>query len=147
MRLNTIKPSAGSKRARTRVGRGIGSGLGKTAGRGHKGQHARAGGSHKPGFEGGQMPLQRRLPKVGFRSLKKDRTQQVFLYQLAHVKADTIDLAALREAGLVNHKARQAKIVAKGEISRAFKVTGVLATAGAKKAIEAAGGSVSVETE
>jgi large subunit ribosomal protein L15 len=147
MRLNTIKPSAGSKRARTRVGRGIGSGLGKTAGRGHKGQHARAGGSHKPGFEGGQMPLQRRLPKVGFRSLKKDRTQQVFLYQLTHVKADTIDLAALREAGLVNHKARQAKIVAKGDIDRAITLTGVRATAGAKKAIEAAGGSVGVETE
>ncbi len=142
MRLNNIKPAAGSRPARLRVGRGIGSGLGKTAGRGHKGQHARAGGSHKPGFEGGQMPLQRRLPKVGFRSLKKDQTQQVFLYQLAQVKADTIDLDALREAGLVNRKARKVKIVAKGEIERAVKLTGVLATAGAKAAIEAAGGSV-----
>lgn len=142
MRLNNIKPAAGSRTSRLRVGRGIGSGLGKTAGRGHKGQHARAGGSHKAGFEGGQMPLQRRLPKVGFRSLKKAQSQQVFLYQLAQVKADTIDLAALREAGLVNSKARKVKIVATGEIDRAVKLSGVLATAGAKAAIEAAGGSV-----
>lgn len=142
MRLNNIKPAAGSRPSRLRVGRGIGSGLGKTAGRGHKGQHARAGGSHKAGFEGGQMPLQRRLPKVGFRSLKKAQSQQVFLYQLAQVKADTIDLAALREAGLVNSKARKVKIVATGEIDRAVKLSGVLATAGAKAAIEAAGGSV-----
>lgn len=142
MRLNEIKPASGSRTSRMRVGRGIGSGLGKTCGRGHKGQHARSGGSHKPGFEGGQMPLQRRLPKVGFRSLKKAQSQQVFLYQLASVKADTIDLAALREAGLVSRKARKVKIVAKGDIERAVKLSGVLATAGAKAAIEAAGGSV-----
>ncbi|HEX7340682.1 MAG TPA: 50S ribosomal protein L15 [Rhodanobacteraceae bacterium] len=142
MRLNNIKPAAGSRPSRLRVARGIGSGLGKTAGRGHKGQHARAGGTHKVGFEGGQMPLQRRLPKVGFRSLKKHQSQQVFLYQLASVKVDTIDLAALREAGLVDAHARKVKIVAKGEITRAVKLSGVLATAGAKAAIEAAGGSV-----
>lgn len=142
MRLNTIQPADGSHTPRMRVGRGIGSGLGKTAGRGHKGQHARNGGSHKPGFEGGQMPLQRRLPKVGFRSLKKNQSQQVFLYQLATIKGDTIDLTVLREAGLVDSKARKVKIVAKGEITRAVKVSGVLATAGAKAAIEAAGGSV-----
>jgi large subunit ribosomal protein L15 len=142
MRLNEIKPAAGSRKSRLRVGRGIGSGLGKTAGRGHKGQHARAGGSHKAGFEGGQMPLQRRLPKVGFRSLKKAQSQQVFLYQLDNLKVDTIDLAALREAGLVSNRAKKVKIVATGEIGRALKVSGVLATAGAKAAIEAAGGSV-----
>ena len=142
MRLNTIKPAKGAKQARTRVGRGIGSGLGKTGGRGHKGQHARSGGYHKIGFEGGQMPLQRRLPKVGFRSLKKAETQQVFLYQLANLKLDTIDLAGLLEAGLVDRQARKVKIVAKGEIGRAVKLSGVLATKGAKAAIEAAGGSV-----
>jgi large subunit ribosomal protein L15 len=142
MRLNDIKPAAGSRKTRLRVGRGIGSGLGKTAGRGHKGQHARAGGTHKYGFEGGQMPLQRRLPKVGFRSKLKAESQQVFLYQLAQVKTDTIDLVALREAGLVDAKARKVKIVAKGEINRAVKLSGVLATVGAKAAIEAAGGSV-----
>jgi large subunit ribosomal protein L15 len=142
MRLNTIKPAEGSRPSRRRVARGVGSGLGKTAGRGHKGQHARSGGYHKVGFEGGQMPLQRRLPKVGFRSLKKAETQQVFLYQLASVKADTIDLVALREAGLVDSRAKKVKIVAKGTIERAVKLSGVLATAGAKAAIEAAGGSV-----
>ncbi len=142
MRLNDIKPSKGSRPARTRVGRGIGSGLGKTAGRGHKGQHARSGGYHKVGFEGGQMPLQRRLPKVGFRSLKKADTEQVFLYQLASVKSDTIDFATLREAGLVSNRAKKVKIVLQGTIDRAVKLSGVLATAGAKAAIEAAGGSV-----
>jgi large subunit ribosomal protein L15 len=142
MRLNDIKPSKGSRPARTRVGRGIGSGLGKTGGRGHKGQHARSGGYHKVGFEGGQMPLQRRLPKVGFRSLKKADTEQVFLYQLASVKSDTIDFATLREAGLVSSRAKKVKIVLQGSIDRAVKLSGVLATAGAKAAIEAAGGSV-----
>jgi large subunit ribosomal protein L15 len=142
MRLNDIKPSKGSRPARTRVGRGIGSGLGKTGGRGHKGQHARSGGYHKVGFEGGQMPLQRRLPKVGFRSLKKADTEQVFLYQLASVKTDTIDFATLREAGLVSSRAKKVKIVLQGSIDRAVKLSGVLATAGAKAAIEAAGGSV-----
>lgn len=142
MRLNDIKPAAGSRKTRKRVGRGIGSGLGKTAGRGHKGQHARAGNTHTPGFEGGQMPLQRRLPKVGFRSRKADQSAQVFLYQLNNLKVDEIDLDALRKAGLVHAGAKRVKIVKKGEIGRALKVSGVLATAGAKAAIEAAGGSV-----
>ncbi len=142
MRLNDIKPADGSRKARKRVGRGIGSGFGKTAGRGHKGQHARAGNTHTPGFEGGQMPLQRRLPKVGFHSRKADQSAQVFLYQLNNLKVDNIDLEALRKAGLVHAGAKRVKIVKKGEIERALKVSGVLATAGAKAAIEAAGGSV-----
>ena len=143
MRLNTIKPADGARRERVRVGRGIGSGLGKTAGRGHKGQHARTGkGKVKPGFEGGQMPLQRRLPKVGFRSKRASASQEVFLYQIAVLKADTIDTAALRAAGLIDDKARRVKVVKKGEIARAVRLSGVLATAGAKAAIEAAGGSV-----
>jgi large subunit ribosomal protein L15 len=142
MRLNDLRPGKGARKSRTRVARGIGSGLGKTAGRGHKGQHARAGGTHRYGFEGGQMPLQRRLPKVGFRSLKKRDTEEVRLYQLAALKIDTIDLIALHAAGLVTSRARKVKIVLKGEITRAIKLTGLLATAGAKAAIEAAGGSV-----
>ena len=143
MRLNSIKPADGARRERVRVGRGIGSGLGKTAGRGHKGQHARTGkGKVKPGFEGGQMPLQRRLPKVGFRSKRASASQEVFLYQIAALKADTIDTAALRAAGLIDDKARRVKVVKKGEIARAVRLSGVLATAGAKAAIEAAGGSV-----
>jgi len=142
MRLNDIKPAAGSRKSRLRVGRGIGSGLGKTAGRGHKGQHARAGGTHKYGFEGGQMPLQRRLPKVGFRSQKKAESQQVFLYQLAGLDAEVIDLVVLHKAGLVDSRAKKVKVVAKGEIGRAVKLSGILATVGAKAAIEAAGGSV-----
>jgi large subunit ribosomal protein L15 len=142
MRLNDIKPAAGSRKTRLRVGRGIGSGLGKTAGRGHKGQHARTGRSHRLGFEGGQMPLQRRLPKVGFRSLKKAESQQVFLYQLAGLKADVIDAVVLHQAGLIDSRAKKVKVVAKGEIGRAVKLSGLLATAGAKAAIEAAGGSV-----
>lgn len=143
MRLNTLKPAKGSRRERVRVGRGIGSGLGKTAGRGHKGQHARAGqGRVKRGFEGGQMPLQRRLPKVGFRSRMARESQQVFLYQLTKLKGDLIDFAALREAGLIDGRAKRVKIVKKGEIDRVVKISGVLVTAGAKAAIEAAGGSV-----
>ncbi|MER3546152.1 MAG: 50S ribosomal protein L15 [Rhodanobacteraceae bacterium] len=143
MRLNTLKPAKGARRDRVRVGRGIGSGLGKTAGRGHKGQYARTGGGKvKAGFEGGQMPLHRRLPKVGFRSKMARDSQEVLLYRLASVKGETIDLAALREAGLVDARAKRVKIVKKGEIDRAVKLSGVLATAGAKAAIEAAGGSV-----
>ncbi|HEX5961968.1 MAG TPA: 50S ribosomal protein L15 [Rhodanobacteraceae bacterium] len=142
MRLNTLKPGKGARKERRRVARGIGSGLGKTAGRGHKGQHARAGSTHTIGFEGGQMPLQRRLPKVGFRSKKQVESQQVFLYQIAGLKKDKIDLGVLREAKLVDGRARRVKIVKKGEIDRAVKVSGLLATAGAKAAIEAAGGSV-----
>ncbi|HEX6833444.1 MAG TPA: 50S ribosomal protein L15 [Rudaea sp.] len=143
MRLNTLKPAKGSRKVRVRVGRGIGSGLGKTAGRGHKGQYARTGkGKVKPGFEGGQMPMQRRLPKVGFRSKKAHEVSEVLLYKLDSLKGDTVDFAALRDAGLVETRAVRAKIVLKGEIKRAVKVKGVAATAGAKKAIEAAGGSV-----
>jgi large subunit ribosomal protein L15 len=142
MRLNDIKPAAGSRKTRLRVGRGIGSGVGKTAGRGHKGQHARTGRTHRLGFEGGQMPLQRRLPKVGFRSQKKAESQQVFLYQLAGLKADVIDTVVLHQAGLIDSRAKKVKVVAKGEIGRAVKLSGLLATAGAKAAIEAAGGSV-----
>ena len=143
MRLNTLKPAKGSRRDRVRVGRGIGSGLGKTAGRGHKGQFARTGGGKvKAGFEGGQMPLHRRLPKVGFRSKMARESQQVFLYQLAGLKGDQIDVTALRAAGLIDERAKRVKVVKKGEIGCAIKLSGVLATAGAKAAIEAAGGSV-----
>ena len=143
MRLNTLKPAAGARKDRVRVGRGIGSGLGKTAGRGHKGQYARSGkGKVKPGFEGGQMPLQRRLPKVGFRSKKAQDVSEVLLYQLDSIKADTVDFDALKAAGLITTRATRAKIVKKGDIKRAVKVKGVAATAGARAAIEAAGGSV-----
>ncbi len=143
MRLNTLKPAKGSRKVRVRVGRGIGSGLGKTAGRGHKGQYARSGkGKVKPGFEGGQMPLQRRLPKVGFRSKRAHQVSEVLLYKLEAIKADIVDFAALQAAGLVGARAERAKIVKKGELSRAVKLKGVAVTAGAKAAILAAGGSV-----
>jgi large subunit ribosomal protein L15 len=143
MRLNTIKPAAGARTVRTRVGRGIGSGLGKTAGRGHKGSYARTGkGKIKPGFEGGQMPLQRRLPKVGFRSKLKADTAEVRLYQLEMLKDAAVDLAALKSAKLIDPRAKKCKVVAKGEIKRAYTLKGLLATAGAKAAIEAAGGSM-----
>jgi len=143
MRLNTLKPAKGSRKVRVRVGRGIGSGLGKTAGRGHKGQFARTGkGKVKPGFEGGQMPMQRRLPKVGFRSRMKGETSEVLLYKLDSVKGDAIDFSALKSAGLIDTRATRAKVVKKGEIKRAVKLKGVAVTAGAKAAILAAGGSV-----
>jgi large subunit ribosomal protein L15 len=143
MRLNTLKPGKGARRERVRVGRGIGSGLGKTAGRGHKGQFARTGkGKVKPGFEGGQMPLQRRLPKVGFRSKLKHDTAEVTLYQLDRVAGTAIDFAALKAAGLIDARAKKAKLVKKGEVKRAYAVRGVALTAGAKEAIVAAGGSV-----
>ncbi len=142
MHLNDIKPAKGSRKSCLRVGRGIGSGLGKTAGRGHKGQHARAGGTHKYGFEGGQLPLQRRLPKVGFHSKMKVENQEVFLYQLAGLNSEQIDPMVLRQAGLIDRKAKKIKVVAKGKIGRALKLSGLLVTAGAKVAIEAAGGSV-----
>ena len=141
MRLNDIQPNAGANQKRKRVARGVGSGLGKTAGRGHKGQHARAGGTHKFGFEGGQMPLNRRLPKVGFRSKLKAQSQEVFLYQLAGLKDEVITLDVLRAAGLVDARARKVKVV-QGAIGRAVKRSGLLAPAGAKAAVEAAGGSV-----
>ena len=143
MKLNTLKPADGARKERTRVGRGIGSGLGKTCGRGHKGSFARSGkGKIKPGFEGGQMPMQRRLPKIGFRSKLKHDTAEVLLYKLALIKEDVIDFAALRAAKLVPSKAKQAKIVNKGETARKITLKGLLTTAGAKAAIIAAGGSV-----
>jgi large subunit ribosomal protein L15 len=142
MRLNTIKPAAGSKHAKRRVGRGIGSGLGKTAGRGHKGQKARSGGFHKVGFEGGQMPLQRRLPKRGFVSLTKGDTAEVRLYQIEKMPVDEIDLLALKQAGVVPQGALTAKVVLRGEITRKVTLKGLLASKGARAAIEKAGGSV-----
>jgi large subunit ribosomal protein L15 len=142
MRLNTIKPADGSKKDRRRVGRGIGSGLGKTAGRGHKGQKSRSGGFHKVGFEGGQMPLQRRLPKRGFASRSRDDTAEVRMSDLAKMPVAEIDLLALKAAGLVPAAAKTAKVIKTGKLERAVKLSGVLATKGAKAAIEAAGGSV-----
>ena len=142
MRLNTIKPAAGSKKAKRRVGRGIGSGLGKTAGRGHKGQKSRSGGFHKVGFEGGQMPLQRRLPKRGFVSRSREDTAEVRMSDLAKLPVADIDLLALKAAGLVPAAAKTAKVIKTGKLERAVKLAGVLATKGAKAAIEAAGGSV-----
>jgi large subunit ribosomal protein L15 len=142
MELNSLKPGDGAKRARRRVGRGIGSGLGKTAGRGHKGQKSRSGGFHKVGFEGGQMPLQRRLPKRGFLPVNRQVTAQVRLADLARVEGDVVDLLSLKQAGLVPGTADGAKVFLKGEISRAIKLRGVGVTQGARVAIEAAGGSV-----
>jgi large subunit ribosomal protein L15 len=142
MELNTLKPAPGSKKAKRRVGRGIGSGLGKTAGRGHKGQKSRAGGFHKVGFEGGQMPLQRRMPKRGFLAVTIDSAVEVRLGDLARVEGETVDLAALKAAGLVAGSAKRAKIILTGKATKALKVVGVGATKGAKAAIEAAGGSV-----
>ena len=142
MFLNTLKPAAGAKHAKKRVGRGIGSGLGKTAGRGHKGQHARAGGFHKVGFEGGQMPLQRRLPKRGFISHLRNDTAEVRLGDLNRVKADTIDIAVLKEAGIVPIHALTAKVIVCGELKRKVTLSGLLASKGAKAAVEAAGGKI-----
>jgi large subunit ribosomal protein L15 len=142
MRLNDIKPAAGAKRARTRVGRGIGSGKGKTAGRGHKGQKARSGGYHKVGFEGGQMPLVRRLPKRGFVSLSKQFDAEVRLHELAKVQGETIDLLALKQARVIPANALSAKVILSGEIKRAVNLKGVLVTKGARVAIEAAGGRI-----
>lgn len=141
MLLNTIKPGAGAKHAKRRVGRGIGSGLGKTAGRGHKGQKSRAGGFHKVGFEGGQMPLQRRLPKRGFKSLTAGNVAEVRLSELALLPVGEVDLLALKQAGLVPAQALGAKLILSGTVDRAFTLRSVAATAGAKAAIEAAGGS------
>lgn len=142
MRLNTIKPAAGSKKPRRRVGRGIGSGLGKTAGRGHKGQKARSGGFHKVGFEGGQMPLQRRLPKRGFVSRSRKDTAEVRLSDLERLPITDIDLTALKAAGVVPESAKTAKVIRTGKLAKAVKLSGITATAGAKAAIEAAGGSL-----
>ena len=142
MRLNTIKPAEGSKKERRRVGRGIGSGLGKTCGRGHKGQKSRSGGFHKVGFEGGQMPLQRRLPKRGFKSLTRARHYEIRLTDLDRLPVDEIDLLALQAAGIVPGDALAAKVILAGAITRKVTLKGVGATKGAKAAIEAAGGSV-----
>ncbi len=142
MRLNTLKPAPGSRPARKRVGRGPGSGLGKTCGRGQKGQKARSGGFHKVGFEGGQMPLQRRLPKVGFRSRKAREWDEIRLHELAKVEGDVVDLAALRKAGLISSVVKRVKIIASGELTRPVTVKGLAVTKGARAAIEAAGGRV-----
>ena len=142
MDLNSIKPAAGSKHAKRRVGRGIGSGLGKTAGRGHKGQKSRSGGYHKVGFEGGQMPLQRRLPKRGFKSHLLKFNAEVTLTALEKLGLPEVDLLALKQAGLVGELAKVVKVVKTGALSKAVKLTGIGATAGAKAAIEAAGGSL-----
>jgi large subunit ribosomal protein L15 len=142
MQLNNIQPAQGAKHSKRRVGRGIGSGLGKTAGRGHKGQKSRAGGFHKVGFEGGQMPLQRRLPKRGFVSLTRNDTAQVRLTDLQKLPVDSIDLLALKQAGVIHANALSAKVILCGEITRAVKLQGLLLTKGARAAVEAAGGSI-----
>jgi large subunit ribosomal protein L15 len=142
MRLNMLKSAPGAKQAAKRVGRGIGSGLGKTCGRGHKGQHARAGGFHKVGFEGGQMPLQRRLPKVGFRSMSARKSAEVRLNELLKVDAKVIDLAALKAANIVPQRAQRAKVILSGKLTTAVILRGVEATKGARAAIEAAGGKI-----
>ena len=142
MQLNTIKPADGAKKARRRVGRGIGSGLGKTAGRGHKGQKSRAGGYHKVGFEGGQMPLQRRLPKRGFKSQSLKYNGEINLTDLEALGQDEVDLVMLKSAGLVGQMIKHVKVINTGELSRKVNLKGIGATAGAKAAIEAAGGSI-----
>ena len=142
MELNNLKPAEGAKHAARRVGRGIGSGLGKTAGRGHKGQKSRSGGYHKVGFEGGQMPMQRRLPKRGFKSHLLKYNAEINLSELDQLGLDEVDMLALNEAGLVGQMIKVVKVIKSGELTRAVKLTGIGATAGAKAAIEAAGGSL-----
>jgi large subunit ribosomal protein L15 len=142
MQLNSIKPAGGAKHARRRLGRGIGSGLGKTAGRGHKGQKSRSGGFHKVGFEGGQMPLQRRLPKRGFVSLTRSATAEVRLSALEKLPGNDIDILILKQAGFIPGSALSAKVILSGKVERALKLQGIAVTKGAKAAIEAVGGSV-----
>lgn len=142
MQLNTLKPATGAKKARRRVARGMGSGLGKTAGRGHNGQHSRAGGYHKVGFEGGQMPLQRRLPKRGFKSHALQFNDEITLADLQRLDKDEVDLVTLKAAGLVGQLIKHVKVIKAGELSRKVALKGLGATAGAKAAIEAAGGSI-----
>ena len=142
MQLNTIKPAEGAKKVARRVGRGIGSGFGKTAGRGHKGQHSRAGGFHKTGFEGGQMPLQRRLPKRGFKSMTKADTARIRTSELLELDAKIIDMLALKEANLVSGSVKAVKVYLSGELTKKVQVQGLLLTKGARAAIEAAGGKV-----
>lgn len=143
MKLNTIKPSKGAKQAKTRVARGIGSGLGKTAGRGHKGQHARKGGFNKLGFEGGQMPIQRRLPKRGFTSPIAALTEEVRLSELNKLKETDIDLAVLKAANVVGANVQTAKVIKSGELTRAVSLKGISVTKGAREAVTAAGGTIS----
>lgn len=143
MELNSIQPAQGAKHAKRRVGRGIGSGLGKTAGRGHKGQKSRAGGYHKVGFEGGQMPMHRRLPKRGFKSQSLQFNAEITLSMLNNIDANEVDVLTLKQLGLVAEMAKVVKVIKTGEINKPVKLSGVLATAGAKAAIEAAGGAVS----
>lgn len=142
MRLNSLSPAQGAKKAAKRVGRGIGSGLGKTCGRGCKGQRSRSGGFHKVGFEGGQMPLQRRLPKVGFASRKAQYVDEIRLHELALVEGDIVDLGALKAAKIVAQQIKRAKVIASGELKKAVTVKGLSVTVGARAAIEAAGGKV-----
>ena len=142
MRLNDLSPADGSKRPHKRRGRGVGSGLGKTGGRGVKGQHARAGGFHKVGFEGGQMPLQRRLPKVGFASPTRDATAELRVHELAKVAGKTVDIDVLKAAHLVSKRAERVRVIASGKLELAVTVTGLHVTPGARKIIEAAGGKV-----
>lgn len=142
MNLNSLKPSEGSRPTRRRVGRGIGSGFGKTCGRGHKGQHSRKGGYHKVGFEGGQMPLQRRLPKVGFRSRKANLTAELRLHELTIVSEDVVDIDALKDAKLIPAVTKRVKVILSGKIETAVKTKGLLFTPGARKAVEAAGGVI-----
>jgi large subunit ribosomal protein L15 len=142
MQLNDLSPAEGSRKSAKRVGRGIGSGLGKTGGRGHKGQKSRSGGFHKVGFEGGQMPLQRRLPKVGFNSRSARTSAEVRLHELNNITADVIDIAALIAADIVPAATLKAKVIASGEVTKAVTLKGVAVTPGARKAIEAAGGSI-----
>ncbi len=142
MRLNTLSPNPGSKKSGKRVGRGIGSGFGKTSGRGHKGQKSRSGGFHKVGFEGGQMPVQRRLPKIGFRSKLARQTAEIRLHELELVDADVITIDALQAAGIINKSITRAKVILSGEIKKAVTIKGLGATKGAKEAIESAGGKV-----
>jgi large subunit ribosomal protein L15 len=142
MQLNNIKPASGAKHVKRRVGRGIGSGLGKTAGRGHKGQKSRSGGYHKVGFEGGQMPMQRRLPKRGFKSQQLQFNAEVTLTDIAALNAKEVDMLALKQAGLISNLAKRVKVVKTGEIKAAVVLKNITATAGAKQAIEAAGGSL-----
>lgn len=142
MKLNTLSPAPGSKKASKRVGRGIGSGLGKTGGRGHKGQKSRSGGFHKVGFEGGQMPLQRRLPKVGFNSKTAQYSAELRLNELNKVEADVIDIAALKALNLVPAQTQKVKVIASGEVTKAVQLKGIAVTPGARQAIEAAGGKI-----
>ena len=142
MQLNTIKPAKGSKKAANRVGRGIGSGSGKTCGRGHKGQKARSGGFHKVGFEGGQMPLQRRMPKFGFNSFIATITAEIRLHELEKVEGDKVDIRSLQKAGIISKKKKRAKVILSGEITKPVVISGLRVTKGAKAAIEAAGGRV-----